>query len=114
MKADAIHIMCEDTASMVEPYYPLPPEKVHVIPHSSYVGLYPDSLTQDLARRSFNLQVSPDSVVLLFFGLLRHYKGVTDLIDAYERVIAAQQESGGTNFLLIIAGEPFMSGKYLL
>ena len=56
-----------------------------IIPHGSYVGVYPDSITRDKAREE--LEIKPKEIMILFFGLVRPYKGVDDLIEAYSKLI---------------------------
>jgi glycosyltransferase involved in cell wall biosynthesis len=57
---------------------------VHIIPHGNYRGVYPES--GDAAQARATLGLPRDAVVLLFFGLIRPYKGVAELIDAFERI----------------------------
>lgn len=70
--------------------------KIHVIPHGNYIGWYPNTITQGEARRK--LGIKEDGFVYLFFGVIRGYKGVEELIDSFEKL-------EGENTLLI-AGKP--------
>jgi glycosyltransferase involved in cell wall biosynthesis/2-polyprenyl-3-methyl-5-hydroxy-6-metoxy-1,4-benzoquinol methylase len=96
-EADVVHILSPETVPAVEAHYPLPPEKVRVIRHSSYLGVYPDAVSRLAARRRFGFD--PDDHVLLFFGGIRPYKGVGDLLDAF--AVAAEVEP---RLRLIVAG----------
>ena len=58
-------------------------EKVYTVPHGNYVGYYEDEVGWAEAREA--LGISGSEVVLLFFGLIRAYKGVPELIDAFGR-----------------------------
>ena len=70
-----------------------------VIPHGHYIGMYPPdpARTQQL-HHQFGL--SDDDTVILFFGALRRYKGITQLLQAFSR-------TGNPKLKLIIAGRPF-------
>ncbi|HEX7963198.1 MAG TPA: glycosyltransferase [Candidatus Saccharimonadales bacterium] len=66
-----------------------------VIPHGNYDGVYPTRLGRVAARKHFG--VAPNARVILFFGLIRPYKGVEKLLEAFK-----QLKSGDH---LLIAGE---------
>ena len=55
--------------------------RVHVVPHGSYIGAYPNACTRQQARERWGLQ--PEAVTFLFLGQLRRYKGVEDLVTAF-------------------------------
>lgn len=52
-----------------------------VIEHGSYIGVYPERVSRTEARTQLGLE--PDDVVYLFFGLIRTYKGIDELVEAY-------------------------------
>lgn len=58
--------------------------RTHVIPHGNYDGVYPTGQTPEQARQ--RLGIAPDEQVFLFFGNIRTYKGVPELLDAYKQV----------------------------
>lgn len=68
------------TAEVVADAYTIPPEKLHTLPHSSYLGVYPDSVSREKARDI--LGVPPSSPTLGFVGQLRPYKGLNTLLSA--------------------------------
>lgn len=78
--ATAIHVINPYTPVAVHELYPLPPEKITVIPHSSYAGVYPEGPDRAAARRSFGIRGRQR--VVLFFGQPRRYKGADILRDA--------------------------------
>jgi glycosyltransferase involved in cell wall biosynthesis len=82
-RADIIHVMCAQTGDMVSPYFKLPPDRVHVVPHPNYIDVYPNVIDETRARRELGLR--PDDTVLCHFGGIRPYKGLDDLLDAFER-----------------------------
>lgn len=55
--------------------------KLRVVPHGSYLGVYPDDIEPAQARRELGL--GGDDVVMLFLGNIRPYKGVSELVDAF-------------------------------
>ena len=70
-------------------------EKLHVIPHGSYAGEYPDHIDRATARQRLGLNARER--VFLFIGALRAYKGVDDLILAFRGLCAPDAR-------LVIAG----------
>ena len=72
-------------------------QKLKVIPHGNYLSCYKNSITGEGAREE--LAIPKTATVFLFFGYLRPYKGVTQLVDAFNAL--ADPES-----FLIIAGKP--------
>jgi beta-1,4-mannosyltransferase len=55
--------------------------KVAVIPHGSYLGVYPPGRPRDAVREELGLR--PDAFVFLCFGDLRTYKEVETLLEAF-------------------------------
>ena len=93
---DAIVVHTEGGAERLRDDVGLDPSRVHVIPHGplDYLTRVPDErpLPPELA--------AVDAPVILFFGLLREYKGVDTLLEAFGRM------DGGSE--LWIAGMPRM------
>ncbi|HTR80098.1 MAG TPA: oligosaccharide flippase family protein [Bacteroidota bacterium] len=58
-------------------------EEVWFTPHPHYRGMYPDSVTVDLARRK--LGIRRNEVMFLFFGKVFLYKGVSELVEIFRR-----------------------------
>lgn len=59
-------------------------DKIFVIPHGNYLDYYENRIDQAEARKALGI---PDtSLVLLFLGLIRPYKGVPDLINAFKHL----------------------------
>ena len=57
---------------------------IDVIPHGNYIGYYPNQIPRAEARHQLGL--SDDAFVYLFLGLLRPYKGLEDLFDAFNKL----------------------------
>lgn len=62
----------------------VPQSHIHIIPHGNYIGTYPDTVTASEARR--RLQIPARATVLLFFGLIRPYKGIEQLLAAFRQL----------------------------
>jgi glycosyltransferase involved in cell wall biosynthesis len=74
--------------------------KIVVMPHGTYDGYIQATYTREQARRLLN--VSPDTYVYLFFGLIRPYKDVTELLDAFS----------GNDGKLFVVGSPLREDPY--
>lgn len=85
-----------EAARLAEKRFWLRKGTVSVIPHPSYVGQYPDTISREDAR--LKLDIEPDSKVFLFLGRIHPYKGVFDLIEAFSDL---PKEA-----VLVIAGLP--------
>ncbi len=68
-----------------------------VIPHGHYIGCYPNELSRSAARE--RLSLPEDGLVFLFFGQIRPYKGVLELVRAFRRL-------GRADLFLLVAGKP--------
>lgn len=84
------------------------PRKVYIVPHGSYEGYYPNYVNKDIARSYFD--IGGHDFVFLFFGNIKAYKGVEELIEAYSRLRKKRKD-----IKLIIAGRVFEkdAGKYI-
>ena len=58
--------------------------KVHVIPHGHYIDSYENTITRYDAR--VELEYEEDAILFLFFGSVRPYKGLFELIDAFCKI----------------------------
>jgi glycosyltransferase involved in cell wall biosynthesis len=98
--ADSLVALSDPVASELRRLLPKTP--VSVIPHPPFSVLdrAPDS-SPDLWRN--RIDAPPDAKIVLFFGNVRAYKGVRDLIDAFPQVAAS------TNAVLVVAGTFFES-----
>ena len=69
-----------------------------VIPRGHYRGAYPDRITPREARAT--LGIPSEAKVVLFFGLIRSYKGVPQLVRAF-------REISDPEALLCVVGQPY-------
>jgi len=75
--------------------------RLMVIPHGSYLGVYPDTIAPADARDRLGLP--PTGPVLLFLGAVRGYKGTDDLVAAFGAIADPDAR-------LLIAGRPKGAG----
>lgn len=66
--------------------------------HASYSGIYPQDTNKAEARQRLGLLL--ENRVFLYFGYIKPYKGVEELIDSFHSVFESDD-------ILIIAGKPF-------
>ena len=81
--------------------------KISSLTHGTDLPQLPTERERSLARSA--LGVSPDQPVLLFFGMIKPYKGLEDLLDAMPAVLAR-----APNVRLCIAGEPLMNMRAVM
>jgi glycosyltransferase involved in cell wall biosynthesis len=98
-RADVIHVLAGGTAGYVEPWFHVDPAKVLHVPHPSYTGAYEDHVSREQARHE--LGIWPDETVHVVAGAIRPYKGLTDLLDAWDLL-----GRDGRPRRLLIAGAP--------
>jgi D-inositol-3-phosphate glycosyltransferase len=72
-----------------------------VVPHGDYT-MFPATVLPSRVDARAAIGVPPESQVVLFFGAIRPYKGLKDLIGAFRRVRASMPAAW-----LVIAGCPF-------
>ncbi len=78
---------------------------IHVIPHGNYIDVYENKISRKNARKSLGL--SNKDFVFLFLGLIREYKGVDDLLEAFSRLANKKK-----HVKLVVAG--YCSNDHLL
>lgn len=97
-RADVIHVLSAGTPDYVAPYFKVPRDRLLHVPHASYAGAYEDHLSRLTARHELELQ--PDDVVYLVIGAIRAYKGLEELIEAWQALEPDPRRR------LVIAGAP--------
>ncbi|GAA1943440.1 glycosyltransferase [Agromyces allii] len=95
---DVIHVMAPATARLVADICELPADRVRMLPHPSYLGVYGVPPSKAEARRM--LGVGADEPTVLFLGQMRPYKGLSTLLTAV-RTLAERGEPTPT---LLLAG----------
>lgn len=70
---------------------------IAIIPHGNYIRLYKNTLTMSDSRRKLN--ISEDEIVFLYFGQIRPYKGIIELVNSFKRLNHDKSK-------LLIVGKP--------
>jgi glycosyltransferase involved in cell wall biosynthesis len=73
--------------------------RAHIQPHGHYIGVYPANTEREWALRN-RLGIADSELTVLFFGAVRPYKGLQDLLEAFRDVDTS-------HLRLVIAGRPF-------
>jgi glycosyltransferase involved in cell wall biosynthesis len=94
---DGVVVHCQAAVPIVAEAYDIDPEHIWVTPLGHYAGWYSPAVTKQEARQKLGLPVT--GRVLLFFGLVRDYKGVDILIKAFK-------ELEETDIALFLVGQP--------
>lgn len=102
--ADVIHVMSEHAVAELEMLYPIPHDKVAVVPLPSYVGVYPDFAAQADCRVRLGLHA--DDLVIAAPGAIRPYKQ----LDRLHRAIQAASARTPERLRLVVAGAPSSGG----
>jgi glycosyltransferase involved in cell wall biosynthesis len=98
-RADLVHVMSEQTLEATPPHFVLDPARLAVVPHASYLGVYPDLVTRRAAREALGL--ADDEIALLALGGIRPYRGLDRLLDTFEPLVAENPR-----LRLLVAGKP--------
>lgn len=97
--ADAITVKCSAAADEIAAAYRVPEaEELSVVPDGNYIDAYENDVSRAAART--DLEIGEESVVFLFFGQIRPYKGVPELIEAFSSLAFSDAE-------LWIVGSPY-------
>lgn len=75
--------------------------KIFVVPHGNYIESYENKIEKVTARKILGLKDS--SLVFLFLGTIRFYKGVFELIDTFSQLHSDTSD----NIQLVIAGRVY-------
>ena len=95
---DKIIAHCDSAkAEMSRKFGDLGNDKITVIPHGNFVAYYPDQMSSGAAKNKLGLESS--KLTFLFLGELRYYKGIIELIGAFDQL-------GSDKVQLVIAGRP--------
>jgi len=97
--ADAIIALSNHNRQQLQALFQVPEEKVHLVPMGNLDDFRGPPITRREARARLGLPTG--STVTLFFGLIRPYKGLASLIQAFT---AVQSQLPGA--LLLIVGQP--------
>jgi glycosyltransferase involved in cell wall biosynthesis len=81
-RINAVDVKCESAEHTIRDLYRIPKsESIYVIPHGNYIGQYKNTVNKETARSE--LDIEQNSFVFLYFGSMRAYKGLPELIEVY-------------------------------
>lgn len=96
--AERVHVMSPRTRELVAPWFDIPAAKELAVPHPCYQDAYPSWMSRAQARAELGL--SDGTTVFLLLGRVQPYKGITELLDAFDRL--CEREPG--RYALLVAG----------
>jgi len=70
----------------------------HIVSHGNYISVYENNITRNSARKYLGYNIK--DFVFLFFGMIKPYKGVEDLLETFKQLIKKRK-----NVRLLIAGK---------
>jgi glycosyltransferase involved in cell wall biosynthesis len=83
-RVDKIKVECSEAEKIVRDLYSVPSSKtIHVIPEGNYIDEYENAVTKKEARSE--LDIDSDDFVYLYFGSMRPYKGLPELVEAHTK-----------------------------
>lgn len=100
-RADAIHVMSPATAIAMNGLLTVDPARLVVAPHPNYVSAYENFVSREDARAA--LGIDEDEIVFVLFGALKAYKGLHELLNAFQMLCARHPEN---RYRLVVAGHP--------
>lgn len=83
--ADAIIVHNNYSKNKAKVLYGVGREKIHIIPHGNFISYYSNSITKKEAKEI--LEIPKDKFILLFFGMIRPYKGIDALINVSNQLL---------------------------
>jgi glycosyltransferase involved in cell wall biosynthesis len=98
-RATVVHVLSANTPQAVAEWFTIPEDRVLHVPHPNYIGAYVDTVSPEAAR--WELGIPPDDTVYALLGAIMPYKGIDQLIDAFD---AALQRDPGRRRLLVAGG----------
>lgn len=104
-QASALFVHGDSLKQLLTDRFDVDPALVHVIPHGNYnfISDVPGPWSRERARASLGLR--EDDCVVLFFGLIREYKGIDTLLEACR--IVQQGLRPGQRLKLLLAGRVY-------
>jgi glycosyltransferase involved in cell wall biosynthesis len=89
--ADAVTVKCSAAADEIAAAYRVPEAKeLSVVPDGNYIDAYENDVSRATARS--DLGIDEESFVFVFFGQIRPYKGVPELVEAFSSLDLPEAE----------------------
>jgi glycosyltransferase involved in cell wall biosynthesis len=105
-RADAFVVHSKKVKEQAIQIYHLRDDQVFVVPHGIYDSYFQEC-SKESARKALGIG---EEFVILYFGMIRKYKGIPCLVEAFNRLPGAI----ASNSRLIIAGEDWGDEKGLV
>ena len=83
-RCDQLIVHGPSGVKLLEDTWGIKKDKCTCLPHGNHRGAFPNETNKTEARRKLN--IGEDKKVILFFGSLRKYKGVDELISAFSQI----------------------------
>jgi glycosyltransferase involved in cell wall biosynthesis len=99
-RASIVHVLSANTPGAVADWFTIPADRVLHVPHPNYIGAYVDVISREAAR--WELGIPADDTVYALLGAIKPYKGLEQLIDAFDAVL--ERDPGRRR--LLVAGGP--------
>lgn len=96
---DKLIVHCPSAKEEVTKVYGVSNSSIAVIPHGNYIQIYKNEMSKAQARERLKIGTETE-IVFISFGLIRPYKGIDELIDAFEKLNSSKAE-------LLIVGKPY-------
>lgn len=93
--SDKLIVHCPSSKREIEKLYKN--KSITVIPHGNYIGQYKNTMTSHQARELLN--ISEGDTVFLYFGQIRPYKGIPELIYTFKKLECQKSK-------MLIVGKP--------
>jgi glycosyltransferase involved in cell wall biosynthesis len=97
--SDGIVVHNNYSKRFTEEVYKINANKLFVIPHGNFLNYYPDNINSSEETKE-RLGILPDKFVLMFFGIIRPYKGINLLLRSFEEAVKKNPK-----LFLLIAGK---------
>ncbi len=95
-RCDWVRVFAQSTILKASVELRTPESKFRVVPEGDYKSTYPDEVSRAAARE--RLQFSSSAKIFLYFGLIKPYKGILELVECF-------REMQQPDVILLIAGK---------
>jgi glycosyltransferase involved in cell wall biosynthesis len=97
---NSVLVHCRYAKDLVSGAWGIEERKIVVAPHGAYTETFSEGRDRAAARKRLN--IDEEKFTFLFFGMIRAYKGVVELVRAFAEVAEARDDVH-----LVIAGETY-------
>ncbi len=108
-ESDVIHLLSKESLQELGKYIEIDPNKVIIVPHSSYFGF--SKTVSDSAKVRADMGIADSALVLGFAGMIRPYKNLPLLLEVFQELRREFED-----LVLVVAGinlDPAVASKIL-